>query len=501
MLTNFSLVSVPLLSVLLTVSTIAFQILSRSSKLHAIPTVGSTTWVGSCWSAFKNLGGVSELVQEGYDKYKDIPFKIPYLYSWIVVVSGNKLLEEVRTAPDEQLSSGEANYDFFQIPFTVGHRVAWEPYHFSIIKTHLTRQLTALFPNIEDEITLSLSEAFGLGDSEWKSVVAFDSIRKVVSRTSSRAFFGLPLCRNSGWLELCVQFSIGVIISAIKLGFFPSFMWPVVAKFATSQSRLTEQAVEYLGPTIRERQKSRALHPHDGNQTDAPNDFLQWVIDHGTETSELEITQRMLIMVFASIHATSVTFLSALYNLAAYPEYLEPLREEVDSVVHQNGWTKTAIDEMHMIDNFLKESHRFGSNSTLVMLRKVMHDFTFSDGKVVPKGCIIASPTYVVHHDNAIYSSPNTFDPFRFARPNRDGDGTREQLISISSDFMVFGHGRHACPGRAFAALVQKTLLARIVTSYDLKLEDNAPRSLKTSEFGIFVAPDPTTRILMRRRL
>jgi len=58
------------------------------------------------------------------------------------------------------------------------------------------------------------------------------------------------------------------------------------------------------------------------------------------------------------------TFLSALYNLAAHPEYLEPLREEVDSVVHQNGWTKTAIDEMHMIDSFLKESHRFGGSNT-----------------------------------------------------------------------------------------------------------------------------------------
>jgi len=43
--------------------------------------------------------------------------------------------------------------------------VAREPYHFSIIKTHLTRQLTALFPSIEDEITLSLSETFDSANS------------------------------------------------------------------------------------------------------------------------------------------------------------------------------------------------------------------------------------------------------------------------------------------------------------------------------------------------
>jgi len=53
-----------------------------------------------------------------------------------------------------------------------------------------------------------------------------------------------------------------------------------------------------------------------------------------------------------------------LYNLAAHPEHLELLREEVDYEVHQYGWTKTAIDEMHMIDSFLKESHRLGGSST-----------------------------------------------------------------------------------------------------------------------------------------
>ena len=81
------------------------------------------------------------------------------------------------------------------------------------------------------------------------------------------------------------------------------------------------------------------------------------------------------------------------------------------------------------------------------MLRKVLNDFTFSDGRVVPRGCIIASPAYAVHRDNAIYNSPNTFDPFRFAQLRRDDDRTREQLISLSSDFMTFGHGRHAWYG------------------------------------------------------
>ncbi|KAL4076614.1 cytochrome P450 [Scleroderma yunnanense] len=481
--------------VLLTIITV--PILSRSLKLRAIPTLGSTTWVGSYSSAIKNFGGISEIVQEGYDKYKGIPFKIPTLSNWMVIVSGNKLIEEVKRAPEEHLSAVEAINDAFQIAFTIGEEVARNPYHFAIIKTSLTRQLTGLFPSIDDEITLTLSEVFGSEDNEWENVVAFDAIRKVVSRASNRVFVGLSLCRNPGWLELSSRVASDVIVSATTMNLFPRFMWPLVAKFVTSTSRNTRQGNEYLGPVIRERQKRRATRLQDGNQADTPNDFLQWLIDNDTETSEWEITQRILVMVFASIHS----FVPVLYNLAAHPEYLKPLREEVDSIVHQDGWTKIAIDKMHMVDSFLKENHRLNCISSLVGVRRVRKDFTFSDGRVVPRGCDIAIPLSAIHHDEEIYSSSNTFDPFRFSRLHIDQNDPRQQLVSLNSDFLTFGHGKYACPGRFFSTTLQKTLLARIVTLYDLKLEDNAPSTMKTIELGVFVAPDPTTRVFMRRRM
>jgi len=47
-----------------------------------------------------------------------------------------------------------------------------------------------------------------------------------------------------------------------------------------------------------------------------------------------------------------------LYRLLANPEYLEPLREEVDAVIREEGWTKAGIDKMHKIDSLLKETQR-----------------------------------------------------------------------------------------------------------------------------------------------
>jgi hypothetical protein len=43
-----------------------------------------------------------------------------------------------------------------------------------------------------------------------------------------------------------------------------------------------------------------------------------------------------------------------LYRLLANPEYLEPLREEVDAVIREEGWTKAGVDKMHKIDSFLR---------------------------------------------------------------------------------------------------------------------------------------------------
>ncbi len=48
----------------------------------------------------------------------------------------------------------------------------------------------------------------------------------------------------------------------------------------------------------------------------------------------------------------------ALFDLASNPEYLKPLREEVEEVTNREGWTKTALDQMCKVDSFLKESQR-----------------------------------------------------------------------------------------------------------------------------------------------
>jgi hypothetical protein len=52
------------------------------------------------------------------------------------------------------------------------------------------------------------------------------------------------------------------------------------------------------------------------------------------------------------------TFTQVLYRLLDNPEYIEPLRQEVEAVVAEEGWTKAGMDKMHKIDSFIRETQR-----------------------------------------------------------------------------------------------------------------------------------------------
>jgi hypothetical protein len=52
------------------------------------------------------------------------------------------------------------------------------------------------------------------------------------------------------------------------------------------------------------------------------------------------------------------SFTHALFHLASRPEYIDPIRKEVETIVAEDGWTKVAMTRMRKLDSFLKESQR-----------------------------------------------------------------------------------------------------------------------------------------------
>ena len=44
--------------------------------------------------------------------------------------------------------------------------------------------------------------------------------------------------------------------------------------------------------------------------------------------------------------------------LAAHPECIPPLREEVETIIEEEGWTKAALGRLQKLDSFMRENQR-----------------------------------------------------------------------------------------------------------------------------------------------
>ncbi|KAG6330153.1 hypothetical protein ID866_8937 [Astraeus odoratus] len=210
---------------------------------------------------------------------------------------------------------------------------------------------------------------------------------------------------------------------------------------------------------------------------------------------------------FAAIHVCDLnttdaaqTFTQALYHLAANPQYALLLREEVRQCVEECGWTKEALDKMRRVDSFLRETLRHeGFGIQVTIERKALKDIRLSDGTFIPKGTFTQVATSGIHHDPDVYDNADVFEPFRFAELGGEREGNKYQMVAVNSASLSFGYGKVACPGRFFAAALLKMLLAHVVSSFDVKLDESRPPP-KNLVLGHGIVADPKARVMFRKR-
>jgi cytochrome P450 len=70
-------------------------------------------------------------------------------------------------------------------------------------------------------------------------------------------------------------------------------------------------------------------------------------------------------------------------------------------------------------------------------------------------------------------------------------------MTTTSHTFLPFSHGRHACPGRFYAAQLLKLLLAELVLRYDVRGLEERPKNMMVSD--LTVPPDGVSVWVKRR--
>ncbi|KAG6866486.1 hypothetical protein C0991_003030 [Blastosporella zonata] len=430
--------------------------------ISKIPTIGESGILSSYRGSRKFLFNSREMIQEGYAKYRGHAFKIAGISKWTVFISGNQMIDDLRKAPDDHISFTEAAAESIQTIYTMGPEIHFDQYHVDVVKSSLTRSLVERFPDVQDEIAAAFQD-FVPATENWTPVLALPTIMKITSRASNRLFVGLPLCRDPDYRDLNIEFTVDVIKASRTINLYPNFLKSLAGRYFTNIEPQIERAMNHLRPIIQDRLDKDAEYGNDWSERPA--------------------------------------FTQILFDLAAYPAFVPALREEVESVINEDGFSKVSLHKMVKLDSFIKESQRVGGNGAVNMMRKVLKDFTFSDGTVVPKGNTIAITSFSMHHDEDNYNDASVFDGFRFSKMReQQAEGfSKHQMVALNHDYIVFGHGKHACPGRFFAVNELKGLLSYVLLNYDVSFENHGPRPADTW-FGLSVAPDPEVSVMFRKR-
>ena len=183
----------------------------------------------------------------------------------------------------------------------------------------------------------------------------------LVFRLTSRVLVGPKLCKNEEYVKSTVDYSKSFLMSG--------FVWPI-RPFGPKLlrdwgywlgtyglRRDINHAFKHLLPLIHHRaDELNGTVKAEEEHADMVQGLLEMEIPDPREATPLRHAHRVLHITFAASAVTSALVLHTCHQLLATPEFLEPLRAEIDSVLAENdGWTEKALNKMTFLESFIRE--------------------------------------------------------------------------------------------------------------------------------------------------
>jgi cytochrome P450 len=232
----------------------------------------------------------------------------------------------------------------------------------------------------------------------------------------------------------------------IQINPFPSF-------YKAKQNKQFDKAMHSLDKVILdliEQTKKQKLDPE--------NNFV-----HAFLNAPFEVTNKFLLDQVKTItfsgHETSANVLSwTFYYLGKNPIWKSKITQEVRELRGEKEIRASDIEQMPLLTMFLKESMRLRppawSFGRLTLEKDHIHGHEIS-----PDDLITISP-FLIHHNPAIWTDPEKFDPTRFEKGK----------VHHPFGYIPFGGGKRVCLGIELAMLEMRMILAGVLNKYDIEL-------------------------------
>ncbi|RUP47566.1 cytochrome P450 [Jimgerdemannia flammicorona] len=408
---------------------------------YRFPIIGST---------FEWNANPAKFIKDATEKYGSV-FRI-YINGRVQTIVGKDLVRNIVT--NEDFNFIEAFHDIFDIDYMLRDGKKMGADLPNLITKNITPNLKAYTPRVVRKLYESMDNWLGGVQDSITMENPVIMIQDMIANASASVFVGEELCNNKEFIHTSkvVTTDIGNILLKIGLiGLMPrlSILYQrFLFTFMNPASKHIAVVCRVTGPEVERRMKEAR---EQGDSWNRPRDILQDMIDQ--LPSDLPapfvtktISNNFMSLIFASIHTTTQNSSLVLYALADYEEYVQELLDEQKAVLAEGeaeepgvefGFSSNAIKKMAKLDSFLRE---------------------FDEELQGP--------------------DPENFNPWRFVNKNK-------QASKVGIDFLRFGMGKHACPGRFFAIQEIKTIVSIIMRKYRIvRPNPSVSRSIKDPPQG-----------------
>ncbi|RAR08742.1 Cytochrome P450 [Stemphylium lycopersici] len=271
-----------------------------------------------------------EVLGAGYKMLKNgLPmFRVTVDDGSEVLILNDRYLKELKMLPDSALNFAAAinsdllaEYSHVKVAGPVGQHA---------IRSDLTPRLSRLMPSIASETVFALKHYFPWESGDWTPIIAFEAALNAVAQVSARLFVGEKLCRDPRWLRSSKASTMMAFATILAMKRWPGWVRPLVYRFVPEARELEKARAEAKG-LLRAAAKAQL-----GRGSESPEDFLaHWVISKNpawAQDYDAQVDLQLELSV-AAIHTTTNAFTNMIFDLAAHPEYVQILRDEIKAAL------------------------------------------------------------------------------------------------------------------------------------------------------------------------
>jgi hypothetical protein len=278
--------------------------------------------------------------------------------------------------------------------------------------------------------------------------------QNLVAYMSVPSLLGEEFQNNLPVIKSFAEFTYDIIRNVVYWKLIPTVFHPLFIPYLQSSEKHRQVLFKHVIPVVHERREKMRQAREAGVDHGLAENYLTNLIEYPLSVDENgntiycsddDIVDSILSVAFASVHTSSMNMSFCLYWLLARPDLKEKFLEEIklimpgDTPVNEEG-----LAQMKFMNNFVRESLRQSVN-IVASGKKVMKDYTFSNGYQVPKGSNVQSTLRQLNFgDNVTRLSIEDMDPDM---------SMNKSATTPAKDFVTFGAGKHLCPGKYYLHL------------------------------------------------